>query len=467
MGDASAGPGSAPQDGDARMLQGLVERIRRGSCILVLGPGVAIDPADATRTPLTRRLARTLAQDEAVSRHLSKLDPDDLRQVSEAFFRTREDRIELELKVTEFYAAYDATTSDFHRALAALPFRLCICTTPDKLMFNALAQARAGGARKTPRVAHYDFQGAPGDRAILAPAETSPLVYHLYGNADDPGSLVLTESDLVEFLVNVVRGAPPLPPVVQGLMSNREATFLFVGFGFVNWYVRVLLHVLNVYGHRNRPVAMEDPSFFANPGHKQTVMFFSDERSIEFQQLNWDDFATRLRDAYMAKKSEAATPASEMPGAPRAFLCYASEDREAVERLGERLQAKGIATWRDKDNLRSGDNWNRALVHVIEKQVDYVIVCQSKAMDRRLEGYYHKEIDVALERRFKPGVRFVLSAKIEECVGHPALEHLHFEMVQGDEGVERLAVSIREDWQARSDISAGVRSGVQAGARRQ
>ena len=438
------------KDSDSRMMQGLVERIRRGSCILVLGPGVAIDPQDETHTPLTRRLSRKLAQDELVCQYPLKLDPEDLRQVSQVFYKTREDRIQLEIAVAEFYAEYEGATTDFHRALAELPFRLCICTTPDKLMFNALKEQKAGARMKTPYLANYNFRGT-AENNVAAPSEDSPVVYHLYGSVDDPDSLVLTESDLIDFLVNVVRGTPPLPPMIEGAMSNKETTFLFIGFGFLNWYVRVLLQVLNVYGHRNRPVAMEDPSFFANPDHKHNVIFFSDERSIEFRQLNWRDFARRLRDSYLARKPDPALPAHQAAGAPKAFLCYANDDAASVVQLREQLEVRGIATWRDKDNLKAGDNWNRVLVHVIEKQVDYVVVCQSKAMDARLSGYYHKEIEIALEqqRRFRPGARFVLATKLDDCVGHPDLQHLHFESVRSDEGVNRLVMAIQGDWQAR------------------
>jgi len=147
------------------------------------------------------------------------------------------------------------------------------------------------------------------------------------------------------------------------------------------------------------------------------------------------------------KPAPAAEPAAGTD-APRAFLCYASEDVEAVTRLSERLEAAGIGVWRDKQNLRGGDDWDRVLVHVIEKQVHYVIVAQSTTMDRRGEGYFYKEIAVARERqrRMRQGRIFVLPLQIESCEGLDELKDLHQMSVATEDDFGKLVQAIREDW---------------------
>lgn len=431
----------------------LVERIRRGTCVLVLGPGVVVDPQDPEGLPLTRKLSRKLAQDPDLARHGAQLNQDNLREVAELFYQSRRDRDELHLAVADFYRPYEELTTDFHRALADLPFRLCLCTTPDQFAFNAFAHARLGTGTKTPVAAYYGLH-VVSTPALPQPSEQSPLVYHLYGHVDDPDSLVLSESDLIEYLVNVVRGAPALPDVVRGHLGDKETTFLFVGFGFLNWYVRVLLHVFNVYGHKSRPIALEDRSFFAHPEHTQTVMYFTGERLIEFQQLTWIDFAKSLRDGFLASGRPAGADKPLPADAPRVFLCYASEDRPAVDELGNRLRRRGIAVWQDTENLRTGDNWDRALVHVIRKQVSYVVVCQSRTMDRRESGYYHKEIDVALEQQglCRPPLKFLMPVKIEDCAGLDSLAELQAVDVRTEDGVGRLVDDIREDIGRRAQL---------------
>jgi hypothetical protein len=63
-------------------------------------------------------------------------------------------------------------------------------------------------------------------------------VYHLYGYPADPLSLVITENDLIDFLVNVVRKEPSLPPEITNTLAR--STCLFIDLGFKNWYLRSL-----------------------------------------------------------------------------------------------------------------------------------------------------------------------------------------------------------------------------------
>ena len=346
----------------------------------------------------------------------------------------------------DFYEGLKNTTTPFHRHLAELPFRLCIDTSPDNFMLEGFLAT----GRKKPASAYYNFRKALNP-FLKAPSEAEPLVYYLYGHSRDLYSLVMTESDLIEFLIAIVRGDPPLPDYIKGRLGDPETTFLFVGFGFQKWYFRVLLHVLKIYGHKSRAVALEDTGFFSDPGRSETVGYFSGDRLIEFRQLPWDTFAQQLCAEYLASVGTAPPVALPEPGpeAPKAFLCYASEDREAVEAIGAALQVRGVAIWRDKQNLRTGENWDRVLVDVINKRVDYVVVIQSPNMTNRVEGYFRKEIEVALDRfsKFDKSFLFVLPVNLHGGMLLPELEKLHIDIdVTTEAGIERLANTILEDW---------------------
>jgi hypothetical protein len=450
----AAGPASTDlADPDSRYIHKLAERIRRGDdktgggCVLLLGPGVAVDPSDAQRTSVTALLARRLAADPQVQSRCTPEMENNLRHVAQLYYQVHDqDKDDLALVVKDFYAGFQDATTAFHRNLAQLPFRLCISTSPDDFMFNALREAG-----KNPSRAHYNFHRDRNPGLIRA-TEKAPLVYYLYGRGDDLDSLVLTENDLIEFLVCVVRGDPDLPEFIKGPLGDRDTTFLFLGFGFQNWYLRVLLHVLNIYGHGSRAMALEDASFFQNPEHFQTVGFFSGDHLIEFRPLRWDEFAERLCADYRGSSGSPA-PAGAQPGpnAPVAFLSYASEDREAVETLGAKLAAYGIAVWQDKQNLRGGDNWRRVLRDVIAEQVDYVIVAQTRQMVSQFEGYFYHEINAALMRQdgFKEGTLFVIPVTLDDCETLKELSDLHIIDVRSDQGVSRLAREISDDWRQR------------------
>jgi hypothetical protein len=269
----------------------------------------------------------------------------------------------------------------------------------------------------------------------------------------EPESLVLTENDRLEFLVNVIKGSPELPPFIRSQFANSDTSFLFIGFGFQQWHNRILLHVLNnAHGHRNRSVALEDQTFFAHPDCQQTVVFYANEHLIEFDQLSWLEFAKKLRSTYEGSAAKKPGVAPEPPpNAPRVFLCYASEDREQVEQLSQRLRTAGIDPWQDKQNLRAGDNWDRRLVHVIEKLVDYVVVVQTLAMIAQVKGYFHKEINTALKQQeqFEEGFRFVLPVMLSECEGVARLRDLHNISLYEPGGFAGLIDAIQTDWQRR------------------
>jgi hypothetical protein len=361
--------------------------------------------------------------------------------------------------VRDFYANEARSTTDFHRDLAHLPFRLCVNASPDSLMLTAFDEAN-----KSPQKGYYSFKQAAITR-LSSPTSDRPLVYHLFGHHEDPSSLVLTEGDLIEFLVSIVRGMPPVPDQVRSVLADPAASFLFLGFGFHNWYLRVLLQVMNVYGHRSKAIAFEDIQFFNHPEHEQAVGFFSGDRLIDFRPLHWEVFARNLREAYDASLPRQpleglSISRSPTPNAPKAFISYASEDREAVEALAEKLEKRGIQVWQDKQDLRAGDNWNRVLLDVIRKQVNYFIAVQTPAMMKRQEGVFREEIDAALQRQNRQQefegeqLHFLLPVTMGKCRPYADLSKLHIIDVDELDGVDSLVKSIQEDWIKRSKLAS-------------
>lgn len=418
--------------------------------MLVLGPRLAVRADDPERRPLDELLAAELLKSVGAD------GPPNLRQAAEIYYRESGDREVLEITVRDFYEREAPGTTPFHRDLAALPFRLCISVSPDNLMRRAFE-----AAGKMPQEGHYNFR-EPSTTRLLAPSAQKPLVYHLFGHGEDPSSLILTEGDLIEFLVAIIRGTPPVPDQVRSLLADESASFLFLGFGFHNWYLRVLLQVMNVYGRRSKALAFEDEQFFDHPEHEQATTFFTD-RLIEFRHLDWEAFAKQLRETYEASSRPAPVAAkpvvsarSSSPSvslaerAPKAFVSYAHEDHDAVAELAAQLKGRGIDVWKDEQDLRVGDNWANTLKDVISRRVDYVIVVQTPAMTSRIEGVFHREVEAALLRQSNMAdFRFVLPIRMGDCPMLTALEHIHAIDISAAEGVDALKRSIEEDWQRR------------------
>lgn len=450
---------SRQNERELRELRGLVERINRGDCVLVLGPRVAVRPDDPERRPLDSLLAQELIESLGDTGAEGTASSADLHRAADLFYRTVQDRVELDMAVQDFYEREASATTDFHRDLAKLPFRLCICASPDSLMLNAFAETEG----KTPQKGYYSFRPIQTPR-LATPTAERPIIYHLFGHHEEAKSLVLTEGDLIEFLVAVVRGSPAVPDQVRSMLADPAASFLFIGFGFHNWYLRVLLQVMNVYGHQSKAIAFEDTHFFDHPERQQVVGFFSGDRLIEFRPLQWETFARQLSEAYEASgrkrvptvPGSVAVPSSEK--APLAFISYASENRDRVEELMAKLQARGINVWQDRQDLRAGDDWNQKLIRVIQKMVDYVIVLQTEEMLSRTEGVFHREIKEAEARQSGMSelegekLRFLIPVQCGGCGILSSLENRHVIDIDAPGGEEALADSILEDWRKRAAL---------------
>lgn len=427
----------------------LVRSIQRGNCILLLGPDAATDPADPAGLPLGQRLAQTLTERLAAG---AVPDPTDLPAVAQAFVDTEgQGRIALELEVEDFCRAYTGRTTPLHDHLAALPFPIYINTAPDTALANAL---RAGG--RAPQVEFYDFRRAR-PFALSDPTPDQPWVYDLYGSLDQPESLVLTERDLLDYLVNVIKETPRLPPPLITRLRDPDTSLLFVCFGFRRWYLRILLHVLRAYAPpRNPPLALEDSAFYAHPEGPQAMVFFHRAHHIRFHHVSSLDFAAKLCHRYQAL---AARPAVHEPpaDAPMLFLSYVTEDFPVAEGLAERLRAAGLRTWLDRQRLRGGDRWGLLIPEVIAHQVDYVLVLQTPRLLARDESYVYLEIAQAQERQAKgaPGRRFLIPVQLEPGERLPTLAPLHFADLTVPDGFASLVAGIREDWQQRRARATG------------
>jgi hypothetical protein len=446
----------------------LLKSIRQKKCILLLGPGVAVDPVNVLGDCLPIQFAQRLAAElRSAGKGGGLLATGDLAHVAQTYRREmRQRRAGLELATEDFYAPYREQTTQLHLDLATLPFTLCISTTPERFLLNAFNQTLP---EKKPIYDFYHFQPdpkRPQQPPSAAPStinpEEHPLIYDLYGSIDETASLVLTENDLLDFLTSVLGQTPPLHPYVTSQFKDPSVSFLFLGFGFRNWYIRVLLHALKTSGHESPSLALEDAAFFSALEHQQATLFFQSGHAIEFR-LFPSDFASELRRRFEQQTTQTQrlkTITAQLPAdAPTVFLCHENRDKPLAEALGEDLQERGVKIWLDNQSLRGGDDWVKLIPHVVGKQTDYVVVLQSPRMIDKPESYFNTEIHYALDRQLGFGnLRFTIPVLLEAHpkLPLPDLARLHWVDMTKPGGVDALAAAIHEDWEKRQAMNKGI-----------
>jgi hypothetical protein len=445
----------------------LIGNIKRGNCILMLGPNVSLEKVkkkvngeekEETR-PLKEILANQLAEriksDDREGKIKPGLDPGNLVQVVYYYCKViKTGRDSLKEIVADFYKKRENLTGELHENLAVPPFYFTISTSPDRMFFNALEKHG-----KKPFSQYYDFQGETFDIEMGSAQE--PLVFNLYGTIDDPDSLVLTENDLVDFLVAVVKGEPPLPIRVISELDDNKKSFLFLGFGFEQWYLRVLLHVLRGDKKEAYSFALEQFPTIANEDEfQQTILFFEQEKcNIHIYNIELEAFVKNLRERYemVIKEDEDKSPPGtrEIPPpaapGPRVFICHAGEDKDFANFLYEELKKAGFTPWLDKESLRGGDEWEKEIEKAIKNEIDYVIVLQSNHLAEKIEGYVNKEINMALKRQetFRRGIRFILPVIIDDGPLLEELKHLHTIDLSDRINVKEVIITIRRDQKKR------------------
>ncbi|MEV0997198.1 SIR2 family protein [Nonomuraea sp. NPDC050202] len=162
------------------------------------------------------------------------------------------DMVELKHEVCDYLRKYVPPAGaprpaiDPHEVLAQFPIRTFLTTNYDDFMVQALLEAQV--CRKSPVTAFPTWWDIEEEEPHLdAPTYEEPLVYHLHGRWDKPGSVVLTDDDYLTYLVNMVearaaKDQPPLPSTVIGAMTSHP--LLFVGYSLQDWNFRVLFHGL-------------------------------------------------------------------------------------------------------------------------------------------------------------------------------------------------------------------------------
>jgi hypothetical protein len=140
-----------------------------------------------------------------------------------------------------------------YAVLADLNLPIYITTNYDQFMESALKSRARDPVSEFCRWNNYaKLAGIPSafDKPRkYKPKESEPLVYHLHGDVNTPQSMVLTETDYIDFIVNLNSQSDMLSAIVtQALVST---SLLFVGYSLQDINFRTIFRgIVNFLGSR-------------------------------------------------------------------------------------------------------------------------------------------------------------------------------------------------------------------------
>jgi SIR2-like domain len=226
----------------------LLRRIKSKACTPFIGAGAA-----AAYLPLGGGLAQQLAQEF----DYPLADSQDLARVTEFVAVTKRDGLLPKDRIREVIQSVPSPSfenrREIHRVLAGLGLPIYLTTNYDDFMFRAL---RADGKDVKREVCRWNKllleQESSAFDTGYDPTPANPVVFHLHGHADIPESIVVTEDDYLDFLVNISKDLAVSPTGAQQKAALpvrirsaiRNTTLLFIGYRLADLNFRVVLRGL-------------------------------------------------------------------------------------------------------------------------------------------------------------------------------------------------------------------------------
>lgn len=199
-----------------------------------------------------------------------------------------------------------------YNILAKLPLPIYITTNYDDMMERAL--------RKNQRDVKPDLckwvksleDTSPLSEQGFQPNVANPSVFHLYGYTQTQQSMVMSEDDYFQFLINVSKDQELIPKRIQQAITGTS--LLLLGYSLEDWDFRILFHFLAGYLKNSTSkthVAVQLSPSAGTDDLKQRAQAFFDkyfESKSPDIRVSWDTtqgFVTMLRDSW--QKSGYAT----------------------------------------------------------------------------------------------------------------------------------------------------------------
>lgn len=259
-----------------------MRRLERQKAILLLGPEAVMGDAD-NPTPVHDALQAYIQDDLE-----DLLEEQELKKIEyyseDGFFHLEDDyKSEVIYPILQFYRELPVTP--LYEKLAQLPFHLVLSLSPDKLLCQAFDRLNL------PYHFHYydkkQYNKTTDEEKLhFKPSRQERLIYNIFGSIDSEGSLILSYDDLFEFLQKIFNNYH-LPETVREAILDANY-FVFIGFNYSKWYLKLLLRLMNMHEKVKKVYGMD------RPGVASVETFFVNEFDMNFTNMKTKEFIDEL-----------------------------------------------------------------------------------------------------------------------------------------------------------------------------
>jgi hypothetical protein len=261
--------------------------------------------------------------------------------------------------------------------------------------------------------------------------ESPPVVFKMFGTSSEDPYYAATDADMIEFLHRLQHDKRP-----NSLFAElKNSHLLILGTNFPNWMARLFLRIIKdeeLWKNREKNEYLADGELALDT---QLVSFIGQySRNTEcFPNVGAAAFVERLHAEWIARNPERALTGTRVAPTERVirpeecvFISYASEDREMVVKIKDKLAAMGWPVWFDQKDLDSGNLYEETIKRTIRAAQACVVILTSTTNGNN-PRFFRKEWDIAcererdftgLKRRFVHPLRLTEDAQVPEKLQH-------------------------------------------------
>ena len=260
----------------------LLRQMKQGRAILLVGPETIMaetTPQKTLRVELQEYIRQDL-QELFGNQELNEI----VYYSDDGFFHIEDEyKSDYIYPIIQFYKNFPVLEP--YKKLCQLPFNLILSLSPDQLLSKAMEELGLPH--------HFHFYDKKKynktlDQKVLdfQPSASNRLVYNIFGSTDSETSMILTYDDLFEFLQKIFQNHS-LPDVVRESILDANY-FVFVGFNYNSWYLKLLLRILNMHQKIKKVYGM------GRPKKEEVETFFVNEFDMNFTGMSTSGFINLL-----------------------------------------------------------------------------------------------------------------------------------------------------------------------------
>lgn len=216
------------------------------------------------------------------------------------------------------------------------------------------------------------------------------IIYHLFGQACyERNGFVLTEDDLLDF-IHYWMDQNYRPKHLSNLLSDKY--ILVIGCSYPDWLFRFFFHSLKFTSIQNGD--KRDNGLLADRDLDPELISFLRrmQTNIHEDAINFiNELCERWEKRHSDNQRDSLGEIEDVCYDKEAFLSYASEDYESVAEIAKTFEDLGLKVWFDKQDLESGDKYERIIKNKINHSVTFIPVLSPNTETKDGGRFFRKE----------------------------------------------------------------------------